>query len=217
MHRRSYDIIRRKSDVIIASGSEAGITPLSVAGFFLQALTTTVDINRASIPFDAERSGFVMAEGAGIVILESLEHAVKRGAKIYAEIVGYGASCDAYHITSPSEDGEGAARAMKEALKEAGISPEEVSYINAHGTSTPLNDKFETAAIKLVFGENAKNIPISSSKSMTGHLLGAAGAVESIICIKSLEEGFIPPTINYKFLTLNVTLIMCLMLVENKN
>ena len=139
-----------------------------------------------------------MAEGAGIVILESLEHAVKRGAKIYAEIVGYGASCDAYHITSPSEDGEGAARAMKEALKEAGISPEEVSYINAHGTSTPLNDKFETAAIKLVFGENAKNIPISSSKSMTGHLLGAAGAVESIICIKSLEEGFIPPTINYK-------------------
>ncbi|NLJ88026.1 MAG: beta-ketoacyl-ACP synthase II [Epulopiscium sp.] len=196
----AYDIIRRgRADVIIAGGSEAGITPLSVAGFSsLQALTTTVDINRASIPFDAERSGFVMAEGAGIVILESLEHAVKRGAKIYAEIVGYGASCDAYHITSPSEDGEGAARAMKEALKEAGISPEEVSYINAHGTSTPLNDKFETAAIKLVFGENAKNIPISSSKSMTGHLLGAAGAVESIICIKSLEEGFIPPTINYK-------------------
>ena len=196
----AYEMIKRgKADIIIAGGSEAGITPLSVAGFSsLQALTTTTDINRASIPFDADRNGFVMAEGAGILILESLEHAQKRGARIYAEIVGYGATCDAYHITSPSIDGEGAARAMKEALEEAGISPDEVSYINAHGTSTPLNDKFETLAIKQVFGEKAKRIPVSSSKSMTGHLLGAAGAVEAIVCIKALEEDFVPPTINYK-------------------
>lgn len=196
----AYDIIRRgRADIMIAGGAEAGITPISVAGFSsLKALTTTTDKNRASIPFDAERSGFVMSEGAGILILESLDHALKRGAKIYGEIVGYGASCDAYHITSPSTDGDGAARAMKEAVKEGGIHPEEVSYINAHGTSTSLNDKFETTAVKLAFGEAAKRIPISSTKSMTGHLLGAAGAIEAIICIKAIEEGLIPPTINYR-------------------
>lgn len=194
-----HTIQRGRADVIIAGGAEAGITPLSVAGFTsLTALSTTTDKTRASIPFDADRNGFVMGEGAGIVILESLEHALSRGAKIYGEIVGYGASCDAYHITSPSPDGEGAARAMIEAIDEAEIKPEEVSYINAHGTSTPLNDKFETAAIKLALGEAAKDVAISSTKSMTGHLLGAAGAVEGIVCIKALEEGFIPPTIGYK-------------------
>jgi len=192
-------IQRGRADVIIAGGAEASITPLSVAGFAsLQALNTTSDKNRASIPFDAERNGFVMGEGAGILILESLDHALKRGARIYAEIVGYGATGDAYHITSPDPEGHGAARAMIEAMNEAGVKPEEVGYINAHGTSTPLNDKFETAAIKLAFKEAAKNVAISSTKSMTGHLLGAAGAIEGIVCVKAIEEGFIPPTIGYE-------------------
>lgn len=187
------------SDVIIAGGAEASITPLSVAGFIsLTALSNSTDPSRASIPFDKERNGFVMGEGSGILVLESLEHALKRNAKIYAEVTGYGATCDAYHITSPAPDGEGGARAMKLAIKDSEISEEEISYINAHGTSTPYNDKFETAAIKSVFGETAYKIPVSSTKSMTGHLLGAAGAVEAIICIKALEEGFIPPTIGYK-------------------
>ena len=186
------------ADVIIAGGTESSITPLSIAGFTtLTALSKSEDPKRASIPFDSERDGFVMGEGAGILILESLEHAQKRGAKIYAEVVGYGSTCDAYHMTSPSPDGEGAARAMELAISEAGISKEEVSYINAHGTSTPVNDKFETTAIKTVFGDYTKNVPVSSTKSMVGHLLGAAGAIEGVICVKALEEGFIPPTIGY--------------------
>ncbi|MGV8981188.1 beta-ketoacyl-ACP synthase II [Clostridium sp.] len=187
-----------RADVIIAGGAEGSITPLALAGFTsLTALTKSEDPLRASIPFDKERSGFVMGEGAGIVILESLEHAKKRNAKIYAEMKGYGATCDAYHITSPSPDGDGAARAMIMALKDADVKPCEVSYINAHGTSTPYNDKFETVAIKSAFGESAYKIPISSTKSMTGHLLGASGAIEAIVCIKALEEGFIPATIGY--------------------
>lgn len=187
------------SDVVICGGSEAPITPIGVAGFQnMKALNSNNDPQRASIPFDKERSGFVMGEGAGAIVLEELEHALKRNAKIYAEIVGYGSTCDAYHITSPLPDGMGASKAMKNAIDEANISCDEVSYINAHGTSTPYNDLFETRAIKNVFGENAKNIPISSTKSMTGHLLGAAGAIESIVCIKALEEGFIPATIGYK-------------------
>jgi len=186
------------ADVMIAGGTESSITPLSIAGFTtLTALSKSEDAKRASIPFDAERDGFVMGEGAGILILESLEHAQKRGAKIYAEVVGYGSTCDAYHMTSPSPDGEGAARAMELAITEAGIAKEEVSYINAHGTSTPVNDKYETTAIKRVFGDYSKNVPVSSTKSMVGHLLGAAGAVEGVICIKALQEGFIPPTIGY--------------------
>lgn len=185
------------ADIMIAGGTEASITPLSIAGFTsLTALSKSTDPNRASIPFDKDRNGFIMGEGAGILILESLEHAQKRGATIYAEVVGYGATCDAYHITSP--DPEGPARAMELAIKEAGINKEEVSYINAHGTSTEVNDKNETNAIKRVFGEFAKNIPVSSTKSMTGHLLGAAGAIEAIVCVKALEEGFIPPTVGYK-------------------
>jgi 3-oxoacyl-[acyl-carrier-protein] synthase II len=164
----------------------------------MKALNSNNDPQRASIPFDKERSGFVMGEGAGALILESLEHAEARGANIIAELVGYGSTCDAYHITSPAPDGSGAARAMKDAIAEGGIKPEEVSYINAHGTSTELNDKFETAAIKAAFGEAAYNVPISSTKSMTGHLLGAAGAIEAIICAKALQDGFIPPTIGYK-------------------
>ncbi|MFD3155425.1 beta-ketoacyl-ACP synthase II [Haloimpatiens sp. FM7330] len=187
------------ADIMIAGGCEGAITPLTVAGFAsLTALTTSEDPKRASIPFDKERDGFVIAEGAGIVILESLEHAQKREAKIYGEMKGYGMTCDAYHITSPAPNGEGGARAMKLAIEDAGIEVEEVSYINAHGTSTPYNDKFETQAIKTVLGEYAYKIPVSSTKSMTGHLLGAAGAIEAIICIKALEEGFIPPTIGYK-------------------
>ena len=185
------------ADIMLAGGTETSITPLSIAGFTnLTALSKSEDPKRASIPFDAERDGFVMGEGAGVLVLESLEHAQKRGARIYAEMVGYGSTCDAYHMTSPSPDGEGAARAMDLAIKEAGITPDEVSYINAHGTSTPLNDKFETIAIKTVFGENTK-VPVSSTKSMTGHLLGAAGAIEGIICVKAMEEGFIPPTVGY--------------------
>jgi 3-oxoacyl-[acyl-carrier-protein] synthase II len=185
------------ADLMLAGGTETSITPLSIAGFTnLTALSKSEDPKRASIPFDADRDGFVMGEGAGVLLLESLEHAQKRGAKIYAEMVGYGSTCDAYHMTSPSPDGEGAARAMDLAVKEAGITPDEVSYINAHGTSTPLNDKYETIAIKTVFGESTK-VPVSSTKSMTGHLLGAAGAIEGIISVKALQEGFIPPTVGY--------------------
>lgn len=188
-----------EADIMIAGGAEASITPVAVAGFTsLTALSKSTDPERASIPFDKERDGFIMGEGSGILILESLEHAKKRGAKIYGEIVGYGATCDAYHMTSPAPEGEGASRAMEIAIKEADINKEKVSYINAHGTGTFYNDKFETEAIKKVFGSYAYNIPISSTKSMTGHLLGAAGAVEAIVCVKSLEEGFIPPTVGYK-------------------
>ncbi|SEF94883.1 3-oxoacyl-[acyl-carrier-protein] synthase II [Caloramator fervidus] len=186
-------------DVAIAGGAEAPITPLALAGFTnLTALTSSNDPKRASIPFDLNRSGFVMGEGAGILILEEYEHALKRGAKIYAEIVGYGFTCDAFHMTAPDENAEGAIRAIEMAILDAGIQKEEISYINAHGTSTPLNDKLETLAIKKVFKEYAKNIPVSSTKSMTGHLLGAAGAVEAVICVKAIEEGFIPPTIGYE-------------------
>ncbi|WP_142413647.1 beta-ketoacyl-ACP synthase II [Hathewaya massiliensis] len=187
------------SDIMICGGAEASITPLSIAGFAnMTALNTTEEKERASIPFDKERNGFVMGEGAGVLILESLEHAIKRGAKIYGEIIGYGSNCDAYHITSPSPEGEGAAKCMELAIKEGNIDKEEISYINAHGTSTPYNDKFETRAIKKLFGDFAYKIPVSSTKSMTGHLLGAAGAIEAIVCIKSLEEGFIHPTIGLK-------------------
>lgn len=187
------------SDVILAGGTEAPITSMAIAGFNnMKALNSSNDPSRASIPFDKERSGFVMGEGAGILVIESLEHAEARGANILGEIVGYGSTCDAYHITSPDPEGNGARRSMEDAIREAGIDKKQVSYINAHGTSTPYNDKFETIAIKNVFGEHAYKIPISSTKSMTGHLLGAAGAVESIVCIKALQEGFVPPTIGYK-------------------
>ena len=186
------------ADVMVAGGSEAPITRVAIGGFHgMKALNSNNDPKRASIPFDKERSGFVMGEGAGVVVLESLEHAQGRGAKIYAEVVGYGSTCDAYHITSPAPDGSGAAKAMEDAIKEAGIAPKDISYINAHGTSTQLNDSFETIAIKKVFGENTK-VPVSSTKSMTGHLLGAAGAIETIACTKALEDGFIPPTIGYE-------------------
>ena len=187
-------------DVILAGGTEAGITPLGIAGFTnIKALTKSEDKTRASIPFDKERSGFVMGEGAGVLILEELEHAIKRGAKIYAEIVGYGATSDAYHITSPAPGGEGGARAMKLAMEEAGVAPEEITYINAHGTSTHLNDSFETQAIKTALGEEAsKKVMVSSTKGHTGHLLGAAGGVEAIVCSKAIEDSFVPATINYK-------------------
>lgn len=184
------------ADVMVAGGTESCISPTGVAGFTaLTALTTSDDPKRASIPFDKDRSGFVMGEGAGIVVLESLEHAQARGAHIIAEVAGYGATSDAYHITSPAEDGMGAAMAMMEAMNEAGVKPEEVSYINAHGTSTHHNDLFETRAIKAAFGDAAYHVPVSSTKSMIGHLLGAAGAVELIVCAKSIEEGYIHPTV----------------------
>lgn len=188
-----------EADVMVAGGTESSITPVGIGGFAaLTTLSTSEDPMRASIPFDKDRKGFVMGEGAGIVILEELEHAKKRGAKIYAEIVGYGCSNDAYHITSPAEDGSGAARAMTNALNEAGIKPEEVDYINAHGTSTHHNDLFETRAIKSAFGDAANNVKISSTKSMIGHLLGAAGAVEFITCVKSIEEGYVHPNVGLK-------------------
>lgn len=197
----SYRMIKHGyQDAVVAGGTEAPITKVGIAGFQnIKALTTTTDKNRASIPFDAERSGFVMGEGAGVIVLEELEHAKKRGAHIYAEIVGYGASSDAYHITSPSPDGDGAARAMKSAIEDAKISPENITYINAHGTSTHLNDVGETMAIKKVLGEEAsKKVLVSSTKGNTGHLLGAAGGVEAIVCIKTIEENYVPATINYK-------------------
>lgn len=184
-----------EADVMVAGGTEASITPIGVAGFTaLTALSESQDPLRASIPFDKERSGFVMGEGAGIVVLESLEHAQARGAHIYAEIAGYGATSDAYHITSPAEDGSGAARAMMNAMKEAGVSPEQVDYVNAHGTGTHHNDLFETKAIKLALGEHAYKVKINSTKSMVGHLLGAAGGVELIACVKSIQDGFVHAT-----------------------
>ena len=187
-------------DIVLAGGTEAGITPLGIAGFTnIKALSKAEDKTRASIPFDKERSGFVMGEGAGVIVLEELEHAKKRGAKIYAEIVGYGATSDAYHITSPAPGGEGGARAMKIAMEEAHVNPEEITYVNAHGTSTHLNDSYETQAIKTALGEeNARKVMVSSTKGHTGHLLGAAGGVEAIVCAKAIEEGFVPATINYK-------------------
>lgn len=185
-----------EADVMIAGGTESSITPLGVAGFTsLTALTKTTNKTQASIPFDKKRSGFVMGEGAGIVVLEELEHALDRGANILAEVVGYGATCDAYHITSPAEDGSGAAKAMELAIKEAGAKPEDVDYINAHGTSTHHNDLFETRAIKLALKEAAKNVKVNSTKSMIGHLLGAAGGVEFITCVKSINEGYIHETV----------------------
>ena len=188
-----------EADVMVAGGTEGSICPIGVAGFAaLTALSTSEDPLRASIPFDKERSGFVMGEGAGILVLEELEHARRRGAHIYAEIAGYGATCDAYHITSPAEDGSGAARAMTEAMKDGGITPEQVTYINAHGTGTHHNDLFETRAIHLAMGKAAEAVKINSTKSMIGHLLGAAGGVELITCVKSIEEGYIHPTVGYQ-------------------
>lgn len=186
-------------DACIAGGAEGSICKVGVAGFTnLTALSTEPDPKKACCPFDKERNGFVMGDGSGILVLEELEHALARGAKIYGEVVGYGATADAYHVTLPEPDGDGAARAMRMAMREAGITGEQVDYINAHGTSTHANDVGETKAIKLALGEeNAKKTPVSSTKSMTGHLLGAAGAIEAICCVKALEEGFLPPTINY--------------------
>lgn len=187
------------ADVMLAGGCESAITPIGVAGFTsLTALSTNEDVNQASIPFDENRSGFVMGEGAGVVVLEELEHAKKRGAKILAEIKGYGSTCDAFHITSPAEDGSGAAKAMTLAMEEAAVEPKDVTMINAHGTSTHHNDLFETRAIKLAFKDAAKDLYINSTKSMIGHLLGAAGAVEFITCVKSIEDGFIHATVNSK-------------------
>ncbi|MDD3142086.1 MAG: beta-ketoacyl-ACP synthase II [Lachnospiraceae bacterium] len=184
------------AEVMLAGGTESSITPTAIAGFTnLTALTTETDPKRASIPFDKERSGFVIGEGAGVVVLEELEHAKARNANILAEIVGYGATCDAFHITSPAEDGSGAAKSMELAITEAGITPAEVDYINAHGTSTHHNDLFETRAIKSAFGDAAKKVKINSTKSMIGHLLGAAGGVEFITCVKSINEGYIHPTV----------------------
>lgn len=184
------------ADVMLAGGTEGAVTPMGIAGFTaLTALSDSQDPQRCSIPFDKDRSGFVMGEGAGIVVLEELEHARKRGAHIYAEVLGYGCSSDAYHITSPAEDGAGAARAMQNALDDGHVAPEQLTYINAHGTSTHHNDLFETRAIKLTFGDHAKKLKINSTKSMIGHLLGAAGAVEFITCVKELQEGFIHQTV----------------------
>lgn len=187
------------ADVMIAGGTESSITPIGIAGFSaLTALSFSEDPERASIPFDKERNGFVMGEGSAIVVLEELEHAKRRGAKIYAELTGYGCSSDAYHITSPAEDGNGAATAMLNALKDGGVAPEELTYINAHGTSTHHNDLFETRAIKLAFGEHAYDLKINSTKSMVGHLLGAAGAVEFVTCVKEIQEGYIHRTVGLR-------------------
>ncbi len=189
------------ADVIVAGGSESSTTPFGLAGFCsMKALSTRNDApEKASRPFDKERDGFIMASGSGMLILEELEHARARSAKIYGELAGYGATSDAYHLTAPAPEGAGAARCMQMALDLAGVSPSEVDYINAHGTSTPLNDKFETMAIKTVFGEGAYQVPVSSTKSMHGHLLGAAGAVEAIACLQAMKNNLIPPTINYEF------------------
>jgi len=197
----AFRIIERgDADVMITGGAEASITPLAIAGFCsMKALSTRNDEpEKASRPFDKDRDGFVMGEGSGILILEEYEHAVNRGAKIYAEMAGYGMSADAYHITTPAPEGEGAARAMRNAISDANISPDAIDYINAHGTSTPYNDKFETMAIKTVFGNHINKLLVSSTKSMTGHLLGAAGGVEAIACILSIKEHYVPPTINYE-------------------
>ena len=187
------------AEVMVCGGAEAAVTPLSIGGFTsMRALHVGDDPSRASIPFDAQRSGFVLGEGAGILVLEEYEHAMARGAKVYAEVVGYGATCDAYHMTAPAPNGEGGARAMAQALSDAGVAPEQVGYINAHGTSTPLNDSGETAAIKTVFGTHAYELAVSSTKSMTGHMLGAAGGVEAIFTALALKEGFLPATIHYE-------------------
>ena len=187
------------AEVMIAGGTESSVTPIGIAGFTaLTALTSSDDPARCSIPFDKERSGFVMGEGSAIVVLEELEHAKKRGAKIYAEVVGYGCTADAYHITSPAEDGSGAAKAMEYAVADAGVSMNDIMYINAHGTSTHHNDLFETRAIKLAFGEHAKEMKINSTKSMVGHLLGAAGAIEFVTCVKELQEGYLHKTVGYQ-------------------
>ena len=193
-------IRRRDAEIAIAGGTEAAISPLVMAGFSAaKALTTrNAEPATASKPFDLNRDGFILAEGAGVVVLESEEHALARGATILAELAGYGATSDAFHITQPDENGEGAARAMKRALAAAGLAPDDIDYVNAHGTSTPLNDKLETVALKKVFGEYAYELPVSSTKSMTGHLLGAAGAVEAGICVLALQHGVIPPTANYE-------------------
>lgn len=188
-----------EADVMVTGGTEGAVCPMGIAGFSaLTALSTVDDPAKCSLPFDKNRSGFVMGEGAGVVVLEELEHAKARGAKIYAEVVGYGCSSDAYHITSPQEDGAGAARAMTNAMEDAGVQPSEVTYINAHGTATHHNDLFETRAIKLAFGDAAKDLRINSTKSMIGHLLGAAGAVEFITCVKEIQEGYIHRTVGYE-------------------
>lgn len=195
----AFKIIQRgDADIMIAGGTEAAVAEFAVAGFCnMKAMSTNNDNpQKASRPFDKDRDGFVMGEGCGILILEELESAIKRNAKIYAEIVGYGMTSDAYHITTPAESGEGAARAMQVAINDAGIEPAQIDYINAHGTSTYYNDLYETMAIKSVFGENAKNVSISSTKSMTGHLLGASGAIEAIVCALAIKDNFVPPTIN---------------------
>ncbi|BCJ85154.1 beta-ketoacyl-ACP synthase II [Effusibacillus dendaii] len=198
----AFKIIERgAADVMLAGGAEATVLPIAVAGFCsAKALATNFNDRpeKASRPFDRDRDGFVMGEGAGVLILEELEHAKRRNAPIFGEVIGYGMSGDAYHITQPAPEGEGAARAMREALRDAGIQPEQVDYINAHGTSTDFNDKFETMAIKKVFGDYAYKLPVSSTKSVTGHLLGAAGAVEAVACLKAIENQILPPTINYE-------------------
>ena len=188
-----------EADVMVAGGTESAITPIGIAGFSaLTALSFSEDPERCSIPFDRERNGFVMGEGAAVVVLEELEHARGRGARIYAELAGYGCSSDAYHITSPAEDGAGAARAMQNAMEDAGVDKTELTYINAHGTSTHHNDLFETRAIKLAFGEHAAKLKVNSTKSMVGHLLGAAGALEFVTCVKEMEEGFIHRTVGLR-------------------
>ena len=192
-------ILAGDSDIVVCGGTENGIIPISMAGFQnMKAVHMGEDPTAASIPFDARRSGFVMGEGAGCLVLESLTHAQQRGATILAEVAGYGASGDAYHITSPSPDGEAAAHAIRGAIEDAGLTPADVDYINAHGTSTPLNEKYETIAIKKAFGDEAYNVKVSSTKSMTGHLLGGAAAVEAIACVMAIREGIVPPTIGYK-------------------